>query len=100
MPTPQDLKIALEQTPNGGRWVARTAEGPESEMTFRFRADGVLIVDHTGVPPELEGRGVAAALVEHAVAFAREQGLRIEPRCSYVAAAFRRHPEWADVLAR
>jgi hypothetical protein len=97
---PDDLTIALEQTPKGGRWVARTAAGPESEMTFRFRADGALIVDHTGVPPELEGRGIARALLDHAVAFAREQGLRIEPRCSYVVAAFKRHPEWSDVLAR
>lgn len=97
---PADLAISLEQTARGGRWVARTSEGPESEMTFMIRKDGALVIDHTGVPPALEGRGIAAALVNHAVAFAREQGLRLEPQCSYVAAAFRRHPEWNDVLAR
>ena len=100
MATPADLAIALEETAHGGRWVARTSEGPESEMTFRFRKDGALIIEHTGVPPELEGRGVAAALVNHAIAYAREHGLKIEPRCSYVATAFRRHPEWSDALAR
>ena len=97
---PADLAITLEETATGGRWVARTAEGPESEMTFRFRADGALIVDHTGVPPELEGHGIAGALMGHAIDFARAQGLGIEPRCSYVIAAFQRHPDWADVLAR
>lgn len=100
MAPPDDLAITLEETARGGRWVARTAAGPESEMTFRFRKDGALIIDHTGVPGELEGRGIAAALVNHAIAFAREQGLKIDPQCSYVVAAFRRHPEWADVLAR
>ncbi len=100
MTTPADLAITLEQTAHGGRWVARTGEGPESEMTFRIRADGALVIDHTGVPHELEGRGIAGALMEHALGYVREQGLRIEPRCSYVVAAFRRHPEWSDVLAR
>jgi hypothetical protein len=96
---PADLVITLEQTAHGGRWVARTAEGPESELTFSFRSDGALIADHTGVPRELEGRGIAAALVDRAVSYARVHGLRIDPRCSYVAVAFRRHPEYRDVLA-
>jgi uncharacterized protein len=100
MATPDDLAITLEQTPRGGRWVARTAAGPESEMTFHMRPDGALVIDHTGVPPELEGHGIAGALMNHAIAYVREQGLKIEPRCSYVVAAFRRHPEWGDVLAR
>jgi len=31
---------------------------------------------------------------------ARETGTKITPACAYVAAEFRRHKEWADVLAR
>lgn len=99
MAAPDDLVITIEQTPRGGRWVARTKEGPESEMTFTFGVHGALVIDHTGVPRELEGRGIAAALVTHAVEYARAQGLRLKPECSYVVAAFKRHPEWSDVLA-
>ena len=97
---PHDLAIMLEQTASGGRWVARTAEGADSEMTFAFRQDGALIIDHTGVPTELEGRGIAAALLDHALEYVRTHGLKIVPHCSYVAAAFRRHPDWSDALAR
>jgi predicted GNAT family acetyltransferase len=99
MEPPADLVITLEQTAAGGRWVAHTAAGPASELTFQIRSDGALVADHTLVPPELEGRGIAAALVARAVADARGHGLRIEPRCSYVVAAFQRHPEYRDVLA-
>jgi predicted GNAT family acetyltransferase len=33
------------------------------------------------------------------VADARAQGFTIVPQCPYVAAQFRKHPEWADLLA-
>lgn len=57
------------------------------------------VADHTLVPPEIGGRGVAARLVEALIADAREDHFTIIPECSYVAAAFKRHPEWADLLA-
>ena len=47
----------------------------------------------------MRGQGVAQVLVEALVADAREQGFKIVPQCSYVEAQFRRHPEWADLLA-
>lgn len=60
---------------------------------------GARVAEHTLVPSEIGGRGVAAKLVEALVADAREQGFRIVPECSYVAAAFAKHPEWADLRA-
>jgi uncharacterized protein len=94
---PDDLSIALEKTAHGGRWVARTAEGPDSEMTFTH-APGGIVVDHTGVPRALEGRGIARALLDRAINDARALGLIIVPRCSYIVAQAARHPEWADVV--
>lgn len=60
--------------------------------------DGVLVLPHTVVPPALQGRGIAAALVEAALAHARAEGLRVDPVCSYVAVHLRRHPRHADLL--
>ncbi|MGB7654916.1 MAG: GNAT family N-acetyltransferase [Novosphingobium sp.] len=61
--------------------------------------NGVRVAEHTLVPSEIGGRGVAGKLVEALVAEAREQGFKINPQCSYVAAAFKRHPEWSDLHA-
>ena len=58
-----------------------------------------LVADHTLVPPEIGGKGVAARLVEALITDARAAGDTIEPQCSYVEAAFRRHPEWAELRA-
>lgn len=61
--------------------------------------NGVRAAEHTLVPTEIGGRGVAARLVEDMVADAREKGFRVHPVCSYVVKAFEKHPEWADLLA-
>lgn len=64
-----------------------------------YRLDGdVMDLTHTRVPIAHEGRGIAAALVRATLDWARSQGLRVRPRCSYVAAYMRRHPETQDLL--
>jgi predicted GNAT family acetyltransferase len=68
-------------------------------LTWVLRG-GVRVADHTLVPPEIGGRGLALKLVEALIADAREQHFKIEPECSYVAAQFKRHPDWTDLQAR
>lgn len=96
-----EVTITREDTDaRHGRYVARIAGiDAEAELTFtRHRPDRVS-ADHTGAPEALRGTGAAAALVDAMVADARKSGFRIVPRCSYVAARFARHPEWADAFA-
>ena len=97
--TEPELIVEREDAATSGRYVIHLAPDVEAEMTFRKGADGTITVDHTGVPPAYEGRGIASKLVNKAVADARAQGFKIMPLCSYVVAQFRRHPEWADLHA-
>jgi predicted GNAT family acetyltransferase len=60
---------------------------------------GVLTLVHTEVAEELEGRGLAGRLVTFALDDIRARGLRLVPRCPYVAAYLERHPEQADLVA-
>ena len=59
--------------------------------------DGVMRIDHTRVPPALEGRGIAAALVQSALDLAREQGWKVQPVCSYVQVYMQRHADSHDL---
>lgn len=60
----------------------------------------VRIAEHTFVPSEARGQGIAMKLVEALIEDARAQNFTVDPQCSYVAAAFRRNPEWADLRAK
>jgi len=62
-------------------------------------ADGVREFPHTVVEPEYGGRGLAGRLVGTALDATRDEGLRIRPTCSYVAAYVDKHPEYADLVA-
>lgn len=61
--------------------------------------DGVLHLVHTEVPPALEGRGIAAALVRAALAWAAQSGMPVVPRCSYVRAYLQRHREAQTLIS-
>ena len=61
--------------------------------------DGARVAEHTLVPPELGGRGIAGKLVDALIEDAQAQGFKVVPECSYVDAAFAKHPEWADLRA-
>ncbi|MFM2067746.1 MAG: hypothetical protein RLZZ584_2655 [Pseudomonadota bacterium] len=60
----------------------------------------VIDVVHTEVPPALQGRGLAAVLMHALLAWARAEGLRVRPVCSYARSYMRRHADTHDLLAR
>ena len=95
-----EVTITHENRGDSGSYVAAVAGSEHSgHLDWEAGGEGVRIATHTIVPPEIGGQGVAAKLVEALVADAREQGFRIDPRCSYVEAMFRRNKDWADLRA-
>jgi uncharacterized protein len=72
-----------------------TEEGQVAELVYRRVGDRLVLV-HTGVPDELEGRGIGGALVAFAVDRATDLGLTVVPLCRFAADWLRRHPDVAD----
>jgi predicted GNAT family acetyltransferase len=72
-------------------------EGEHCTLDYEL-AGTTMTITHTRVPEAVGGRGIAAALMEAALAHARASGWRVVPKCSYAVVYFSRHREWADVL--
>ncbi len=65
------------------------------KAVLEYHAVGADAIDmhHTFVPNELRGKGVAAVLAKEALAYAKEQQLKVIPSCSYIAVYLQRHPQ-------
>ncbi|WP_206080294.1 GNAT family N-acetyltransferase [Pacificoceanicola onchidii] len=88
----RDITIKADHSGNKGRYVARVAGAEdEAELTFSRASDRLIIVDHTGVPDSLRGKGLAAALAARAIEDARAAGTRIMPLCPFFRAYAMRH---------
>lgn len=60
-----------------------------------YRIDGSTIYfTHTETADALQGKGVASRLIRAALTSAKERGLKIAPRCSFVADYLAKHPEF------
>jgi predicted GNAT family acetyltransferase len=95
----EETSVEREFPVYGGRYVIRLGDGSEAELTYRQLDPKTIIAFHTGVPPQHRNAGLALRLVEALITDARRDGFKIVPECSYVAAQFRRHPEWSDLEA-
>lgn len=92
-----DIEITRQDREARGRYVT-VIEGHEAEMTYSRAGDSRIIIDYTGVPKALGGRGIGKALVKRAVEDARRDGIKIIPLCSFVKAVINKTPDWQDVL--
>ena len=89
--------LHITHRPEQGRFEAHV-DGLRCEVDYTLQGS-TMHITHTGVPSALEGRGLAAQLVSHALTWARAQGLQVNPVCSYVQVYLRRHPTWQDLLS-
>lgn len=92
------MSLVVEHRPAESRFVVALQSGPLARLDYHVSA-GVCTFTHTGVPPEFRGQGVAALLVEAGLAWARAQGFRVVPACSYVDLYIQRHRQWQDLIS-
>lgn len=93
----ESLKPEVTHNESSRRFEAKV-DGLLCRCDYRMHGDTMMLV-HTEVPPQLEGRGIASLLVHAAFDHARRNGWDVLPVCSYVRAWVRRHPEVEPFLA-
>ena len=93
---PEQVSDSADVTDNtdASRFELR-ADGWLAELIYRIRGDRLVLV-HTEVPVELEGRGIGGRLVTAAVDRAAREGLTLVPLCPFARDWLERHPEAAS----
>lgn len=85
-------EVAVENNKIRQRFEIRM-DGHLAKLNYRVN-DGEIDLIHTEVAEELGGRGLGNKLVEAALAYARDNKLKVVPSCSFVSKYLTRHPEW------
>lgn len=81
------------------RYVAEVGGELAGYAEYELR-DGGITFTHTVVDSAFEGHGVGSGLAAAALDDARARGLRVTPRCSFVAAYIDGHPDYQDLVGR
>ena len=90
--------IQHNETANNGIFEAWQGEIQVGKMTYQRPQSEQMLIDHTLVFEGFEGQGIARQLVLAAVDFARANGRKIVPICSYARAFLTRTEEYNDVI--
>lgn len=90
------MEIQVQHHPQHQRFETNV-NGSSAYLSYTFQGN-LVHFDHTFVPHEHRGKGVAAALVRTGLEEARRLSWKIVPSCSYVAAFIQRHPEFNDLV--
>jgi len=73
-------------------------EGIRAELVYRVIGRR-LVIEHTGVPDELAGRGIGGKLVVAAVNKAVADGLTLVPVCPFATTWLRKHPDLVETVS-
>jgi predicted GNAT family acetyltransferase len=92
----EDDALVVENDEKARQFQIRV-EGQVALIQYAY-SDGSIVFVHTEVPPALEGRGIAGKLARAALEYAREHKLSVIPRCPFVAAYIRKHPEYQSLV--
>ena len=57
-----------------------------------------IVFPHTVTPKAYEGQGLASKLAQAALAYARDQGLKVRPHCVFFRAYIAKRPELHDLV--
>jgi len=91
------MEIQRDDNGRKGQFSAWIDGAEVGLMTYTWGGDHKFIIDHTEVYADFSGKGVGKALVMAAVAYARENGVKILPLCPFAKKVFERTPEIEDV---
>lgn len=83
------IELKLNSPTQGGFYII-DGDRQLAELEFNIN-DKILEAYHTGVRKELEGQGIAGKLFNDLIAYARNNGYKIIPSCSYVLAKFNKN---------
>ncbi|MDC6366211.1 MULTISPECIES: GNAT family N-acetyltransferase [Flavobacteriaceae] len=92
------MELEIRERENKGFAIAREDGKKAGLMSYSIPGSDFIIIDHTEVEQEYNGKGVGKKLLYKIVEMAREKNLKILPLCPFANAMFKKLEDIQDVL--
>jgi uncharacterized protein len=93
---PFSMTIQHNHTEKGGSFYVGDLSSPTAQLVYRME-NGKMIIDHTEVTEIHKGEGIGRQLVLAAVDYARQQGAKVQPLCSFARSILKHSKEYEDI---
>jgi predicted GNAT family acetyltransferase len=90
--------VRISDNPEERRYEAWLGDRLAGKAEYRIAGERVIFF-HTEIDPAFEGHGVGSRLAREALDDVRARGLRVTPKCPFIAAWIARHPAYQDLVA-
>lgn len=92
------MRIELKENDSKGLAIALENQKHIGTITYSIAGPALIIIDHTEVNPEYNGKGIGKKILFKIVEMAREKNIKIIPLCPFAASMFRKVEDIKDVL--
>ena len=93
-----DEALRFEREPGDRRYRAVIGSDEVAFSEVDVIGKKSVLIKHTEVLPEYEGRGIGGKLMTYILSEARNQGRSVIPICPYASAYIRRNPEFLECV--
>lgn len=79
-------------------YIGENESDPLAEITFSRKEPDMLVIEHTYVSDVLKGQGIGQQLVKKVADYARQESIKVIPRCKYAQKIMTGSEEYSDLL--
>ena len=93
------MNIQHEQQEWGGKFFIDEPDDSVTELAYKMDGPRKMVIEHTEVAEQYEGKGIGKELVAAAVAYARQHNMKILPMCPFARVVMNKVAEYHDIIA-
>jgi predicted GNAT family acetyltransferase len=90
--------MSADVTDNAAEHRFELKAGDHVAVAYYTLSPGVITFTHTEVPSALSGQGIGSKLARGALEQVRARGLKVVPKCPFIAAFIAKNVEFADLV--
>ena len=94
---PDESSLSFQNHADQHRFEAASGGKVAGYVEYNMLSDSIMLT-HTEVLPEYEGKGVGGFLARESLGAARRMGKRVIPACPFIASYLRKHRELLDLV--